>query len=335
MAFNVEKFKSQTSGGFLRPSNFLVYIYPPSWAKETEDRFDIAYLTSATSLPGMQILTQDARIYGAGPLVKMPYDVATTDVTMTFYVDANGKSINYFYEWLKNIVNLSHDQTQVRSGAYSNQVAYRSWYSTSIDIMLFNDRPNGDPTESAQDSALAIYTLFDAYPINVSEPGLSWQSGNEILQFSVTFTYRSFERTVVNPPAVRGINTPAIPIPGQVGIPPAKPIPEPPTLSHEPPQSSSRQAGKAFSNPKLQAVNDFARSLREKSTRIRTNSVSKVNEAREAIMNNDFVQSGINILNTANDVKKTVGTLKGLNSSLKNSLIRDLKGAVKGGILGL
>jgi len=334
MAFNIEKFKSATSGGFIRPSNFLVYILPPTWALNTEYDYDLAYLTSAASLPGMQILTQEARIYGAGPIVKMPYDIATTDISMTFYVDADGISINYFYEWLRNVVNLSHDQLEVRSGAFSNQIAYRSWYSTKIDIMLFNDKPGGN-LESPQDAALAIYTLFDVYPIGISEPALSWQTGNEILQFNVTFSYRSFERTVVNVPAKRTISIPGVPIPPNVPQAPSRPIPVPPTLSHEPPQSSSRQSGKASNNTRLQAVNDFARSLRDGAMKVRTESVSKVNDIRQATMGNEFVQTGVNILNTANEIKSTLGTLKQLNTSLKKNLIQDLKGAVKGKIPGL
>lgn len=334
MAFNIEKFKSETSGGFIKPSNFLVYILPPTWALNTEYDYNLAYLTSSATLPGVQLLTQEARLYGAGPVVKMPYDIATTDITMTFYVDASGVSINYFYEWLRNVVNLSHDQEQVRSGAFSNQVAYKSWYSTKIDIMLFNDKPGGDPS-SPQDAALAIYTLFDAYPISIAEPSLSWQSGNEILQFSVTFTYRSFERTVVNLPKTRSLNIPQVPVPPDVQQAPSKPIPIPPTLSHEPPQSSSRQSGRAFTNTRLQAVNDFAKSVRSGAMSIRTQSVSKVNDVRQATMNNEFVQTGINILNTANEVKRTLGSLSQLNSSLKKNLIQDLKGAVKGRIPGL
>lgn len=320
MAFNVEKFKSATNGGFLKPSNFLVYILPPTWALNTEYNYNIAYLTSGTSLPGVQILTQEARLYGAGPLVKMPYDIATTDITMTFYVDADGASVNYFYEWLRNVVNLSHDQTHVRSGAYSNQVAYRSWYTTKIDIMLFNNRPNGD-VDSPQDSALAIYTLYDAYPINISEPTLNWQAGNEVLQFNVTFSFRSFERTVVNPQQVGDLTPPAVPVP--------------PTLTDEPPQSSSKQSGKAFTNTKLQAVNDFARSIREGAMSVRTESVSLIQDIRKGIMSNEFIRVGVDILNTANEIKGTLGTLKGLNSSLKRSLLQDLKGSVKGGIPGL
>lgn len=334
MAFNIEKFKSATSGGFLKPSNFLVYILPPTWALNTEYDFNLAYLTSGATLPGVQLLTNEARLYGAGPVVKMPYDIATTDISMTFYVDADGISINYFYEWLRNVINLSHDQLEVRSGAFSNQVAYRSWYSTKIDIMLFNDKPGGNP-ESPQDAALAIYTLFDAYPISVSEPSLSWQAGNEVLQFNVTFSYRSFERTVVNLPEKRNINIPQVPVPPDVQQAPSRPIPVPPVLSHEPPQSSSKQSGKAFTNTRLQAVNDFARSIRDGAMSVRTQSVSKVNDVRKATMNNEFVQTGVNILNTANEVKRTLGSLSQLNNSLKKGLLQDLKGAVKGRIPGL
>lgn len=337
MAFNVENFKSQTKLGFLKPSNFLTYILPAPWALSTQDDFDIAYLTTAASLPGVQILTQEAKIYGAGPMVKMPYDIATTDISMTFYADAEGKSIDYFYEWMRNIVNLSHDQGAVRSGAFSNQIAYRSWYSTSIDLMLFNDRPPGSNDNiraSPQDNALAIYTLFDAFPVSMTEPALSWQSGNEILQFNVVFTYRSFERTVVNPPAVRGINTPAIPIPGTVEFPQQRPVAEPPTLSKEKPQSVSKQGSRAAGNSRLQAINDFAKGIREGAANVRTESVSKVQDVRKAIMDSSIMQTSINVLNTANEVKRTLGTLKQLNNSLKSNLITSLKGQVKGGLSG-
>jgi hypothetical protein len=69
--------------------------------------------------------------------------------------------------------------------------------------------------------------------------------------------------------------------------------------------------------------------------KVRTESVSKVNDVRKATMGNEFVQAGINILNTANEIKGTLGSLKQLNTSLKKGLIQDLKGAVKGKIPGL
>lgn len=322
MAFNIETFRAKTNKGFLRSSNFLVYIMPPKWALNTDDGFtrDLAYLTFAATLPGVQILTNDSKIYGAGPTVKVPYDIGVTDMTMQFYVDAEGSSINYFHEWLRNIVNLSHDQSEVRSGAFSNQISYRDWYATTIDIMLFDDTA-GD-SFSPQDDCLSIYSLYDAYPTSISEASLDWQNGNNVMTFSVNFTFRSFERMMVNLPAAFSVKS-------------DQSIPIPPILSHEPPQSSSKQSSKGFVNPKLQAINNFAKGIRDKSAQVRTKAVGVVQNFRQAIFKNELVQSGINILNTANDVKKTLGTLKQLNTSLKQNLIQDLKGAVKGGIRGL
>lgn len=370
MAFNINTFKAKTNLGFLKPSNFLTYIYPAIWAKQQTDvsEVDIAYLTSTASLPGVQILSQESRLYGAGPIVKMPYDIGVTDITMQFYVDARAASLNYFYDWVRNVVNLSHDQGQIRSGAYSNQIAYRSWYTTTIDIMLFNDRPSGDPS-SPQDAALIMYTLYDAYPLSIAEPALSWQSGNEIMSFNVTFSYRSFEKQIISPPAAPGEGTREIPIPPQIEFEPSQPIPPPegftppdngrpsassskewspgtgslpkyntgaarkaPPLSAEKPQSGSN-VGKVSTG--LQAVNKKAQSIRESAINIRQQAVSKTNDVRKSIMGSDVIQTSVNILNTANEVKKTVGTVKQLNNSLKKNLIQDLKGQVKGGIPGL
>ena len=115
MAFNIQDFKVSTEMGFLKPSNFIVYIYPPKWVtRKGIEPPDLAYLAAAASLPGIQILTQESKIYGQGPTVKMAYDIATTDITLKFYADGDGDSLAYFYDWLRNIVNLSHTQDQVR-----------------------------------------------------------------------------------------------------------------------------------------------------------------------------------------------------------------------------
>ena len=122
MAFSIEEFKSSTQHGFLKPSNFLVHIATPQCIQRVQDNEaldipNLIYLTAAASLPGMQILTTENKIYGQGPTVKMPYDIGVTDITLKFYVDAGSKSMVYFYNWLRNVVNLSHRQDEARQGA--------------------------------------------------------------------------------------------------------------------------------------------------------------------------------------------------------------------------
>ena len=185
MAFSIEEFKSSTQHGFLKPSNFLVHIATPQCIQRVQDNEaldipNLIYLTAAASLPGMQILTTENKIYGQGPTVKMPYDIGVTDITLKFYVDAGSKSMVYFYNWLRNVVNLSHRQDEARQGAFSNQVSYRKDYETNINILLYGNRMRGNDTDDYEGST-TIFTLYDAYPISIVEPQLDWQSGNEIM----------------------------------------------------------------------------------------------------------------------------------------------------------
>lgn len=356
MAFDIENFKVNTQMGFLKPSNFLVYIYPPNWVTRSgADTPDLAYLAAATSLPGLQILTTESKIYGQGPNVKMAYDIGATDITLKFYVDGDGDSLTYFYDWLKNIVNLSHVQDEPRSGAFSNQLSYRSEYTTKIDIMLFGNKlraAGADP----QDGSVLIFSLHDAYPLQIGEPGLDWQSGNDILTFTVTFTYKSFEyqkfdqprpgpsniripippsfafdkgtsRTppVANENAARGIN-------GFDSPPPTK-LPGQPNLTAPPTNLADFKepvSAGPYRPTAVQSMNQYALNVRDASKSIRTEAVSAKENLESSIYGNKYIQSGRNALSAANDVRKTLGTLKGLNSSFKNELKQELKTALGG-----
>lgn len=345
MAFNIQDWKN-TTVGFLRPSNFLVYIYPPAWAfrdggAQKWNGPDLAYLAASTALPGLQILTTESRLYGQGPMVKMPYDVGVTDITLKFYADSTGKSMAYMYDWLKNVVNLSHVQNEERSGAFSNQISYKSDYITKIDIMLYQDMLR-TPGAGPQDGSLMIYSLYDAYPISVSETTLDWQAGNEIMSFNVTFTYRSFEYDILGPasnPSFR--QGAASPIPG---APPSRqgltpPIPNiPANLTYKKPQSVESTGGSSSppvptgiaSQTPLQRTKSFASNVRQQSQNIRMQAVSIVKQVESTIYNNEYVKTAQEIVGAVNDVKKTLGVLSNLNNSFKNSLKQQLKTATGG-----
>lgn len=314
MAFSIQQFASKTSTGFLRPSNFLVYIYYPEWALARRDfnNFDLAYLASATSLPGVQVLTEPSRLYGQGPLVEMPYDIGVTELTVKFYVDSSGSSLAYFYDWVRNIVNLSHNQVDPRGGAFSNQLSYRSEYATNIEIMLFEDAPKNDPTASPQDAAVMNFTLYDAFPKSIGEPTLDWQAGNEILSFNVTFVYRSFEfkRQPINTMLANARPNVSEPVPVNLSD-------GPPEINF-PPESL------------LDKSNRYAANIRETSSRVRTESVSMIRKVEAEIYNNEYVQVAQNVISTVRDVRSTINTLKGLNNSLKKNLVQNLKGITGG-----
>lgn len=322
MAFSIQDWKSTTEVGFLRPSNFLVYIYPPAWAMRESGMQgsggpDLAYLTAATSLPGVQILTTENKIYGQGPMVKMPYDIGVTDITLKFYADATGQSMAYFYDWLRNIVNLSHDQGQVRSGAFSNQISYRQDYATRIDIMLYQDKMRSKTTDP-QDGSLMIFTLYDAFPVTMSETALDWQAGNEVMAFNVTFTYRSFEYKILgsaaDSTALKGVNAPPLIDAGPID------------LTYKPPQFDPKGGVEGT----ISRLNSFATNMRESSQKIRTQSVSTLKDVESTIYNNEYIKTAQNVVGAVSDVKKTLGILRNLNNSFKNDLKNQLR-SVTGG----
>ena len=327
MAFSIEEFKSRTRTGFLKPSNFLVYIAPPKCILNLKDNklidsVNLIYFTAAASLPGIQILTTESKIYGQGPTVKMPYDIGVTDMTLKFYVDAGSKSMVYFYNWIRNVVNLSHRQDEARQGAFSNQVSYRKDYETNIDIMLYGNRLRGDNADEF-DGSTTIFTLYDAYPISIVEPQLDWQSGNEIMTFSVVFTYRSFEQTV-------------FPLADPDQRKKAAVIIEPVDLSESrhrtlgvagPDGAQQDNSGESTTeNPSpLNRINKKATNIREASFNIRTEPVSQLQNAELAIANSQRLSPAGNIVGGVNNVKKTVGVLKGLNNTLNQDLKQQLK----------
>ena len=290
----------------------------------------------------------------------MAYDIATTDITLKFYADGDGDSLTYFYDWLRNVVNISHVQDQPRSGAFSNQLSYRSEYITKIDIMLFGDKLRSAGLDPQDGSAL-IFSMYDAFPVSISEPGLDWQAGNDILSFNVTFTYKSFEYKKLDQPR-----------PGPTDI----RIPVPPSFtfdketSRTPPVPGSTAKGingfdsypptkltgtglgnrsfetgnlnltappvnlSDFGEPTqigpykptaLESINDFATNVRDKSKSIRTEAVSATARLEQKIYGNQYIQAGRNAVGAVNDVRKTLGVLKGLNSSLRKELTQEAK----------
>ena len=80
----------------------------------------------------------------------------------------------------------------------------------------------------------------------------------------------------------------------------------------------------------VQSMNQYALNVRDASKSIRTEAVSSKENLESNIYGNKYIQSGRNALLAANDVRKTLGTLKGLNSSFKNELKQELKTALGG-----
>jgi hypothetical protein len=187
MAFSVSEFKANGAQfGFIRPAYFMANIAKiPGWmqAQGGQTQF-LCYLCSGGNIPGITIAVNDERRWGYGPTQKIPYDVVHPDVTLTFYCDGNAAAYAMFDQWLRSIVTY-YDPTDVYQGAAFGEIQYPSNYLTNLEMYAYNEAPGADnPTE------IIRTTMYDAFPVSLSDLNMNWGDDGSIATFSVTFVYR-------------------------------------------------------------------------------------------------------------------------------------------------
>ena len=175
----LDEIKTGASHGFSRPNRYWVLINPPRsmFNKEnaegrtfTKDMREMLLNCSQAVFPSKVYATAEHRI--KGPLRKMPYDTIYNDVTFQFYNDGNFEERAFFEDWMNIIYKKQKGEFE-----------YWDNYTTTIQVAQLN----------MQNRPVRKTTLFEAYPINISEIGLGYENQSQIQTFTVTFAYRDFE----------------------------------------------------------------------------------------------------------------------------------------------
>lgn len=176
--------------GIEKPSlTYVGFTPPPSLNKRSTDASYI--LRNLVSLraenvvtPGVQLATTGIRRYGAGPIERIAYSAAFNDIQVSFIGDARGIIHQFFYFWMRSIVGF-HDLP--RWSASNDplhefkpyQVGYRQDYSTTIDIITYDEIQE----------KIGTVKLYNAYPVALGELTRSWANINDLVRIPITFTY--------------------------------------------------------------------------------------------------------------------------------------------------
>jgi hypothetical protein len=201
MAFTPQSFLSNigNKGGLAKPNRFHVILNIPDIVTSSiiggvdetpedyiQTRFNagtgstditrwLSMQCETAELPGKQLQTSDAKIYG--PTYKVPYQVQYSDITLQFICS------NLFYErklfdrWLEYIIPNNTNNARFPKGK-----GIKGGYLTRIMIVQFND------------VVKQIYAveLIDAFPISITAQPLNWADDN-FHRVSVQFTYQKFK----------------------------------------------------------------------------------------------------------------------------------------------
>lgn len=196
MAFNITEIQSAINAGrgIGKPNMFFVRITPPSALLSPGYSRDAMFFCDAAQLPGINFAAQSVKTAGYGTSEQRPVDAGFSPINTTFIVDARGRGIRFFQQWLALINNWSKESTGVMQGT---QLSFGEWnypvtYEGTIEIhSLDPGKPEGNQ--------IVVYQLIRAFPIQVGDISVAWEMNDSIMRLPVVFAYNTWNTINVPP----------------------------------------------------------------------------------------------------------------------------------------
>ena len=178
--FNISTFKTRglTYGG-TRPTLFEVYLTPPAGVgadQNSQDKF--RFTCRGASLPAATIQAIDVGYFGRK--IKVQGDRTFSDWQVTVMNDEDFLVRSMFEKWSNA---LNRMESNIRDPNFAMD---ENSYKVDMDVIQYGKA--GD--------VLRQYTIIGAFPTNVSEIALDWDTTNQVETFTVQFAYDYWLPTV-------------------------------------------------------------------------------------------------------------------------------------------
>jgi hypothetical protein len=168
---NINDFKSRLKGGGARANQFKVTMPFPGYASVGGETADLAFLCTATTIPGMTLST--VQVPFRGRVLNLVGDRTFGAWSMTVLNDTDFKIYRGLERWMNGMNNMTDNE------GLTNPVDYQ------VDIFIDHLDRNG--------ATLKSYTLRGAFPTALDDIALSYSTNNAIEEFGCAFTYQYFE----------------------------------------------------------------------------------------------------------------------------------------------
>ena len=168
---NINEFKSRLRGGGARANQFKVTLPFPGYASVGGETSDLAFLCSATALPGQSV--GQVAIPFRGRILNIAGDRTFEPWTITVLNDTDFKLYRAFERWMNGINNMTDNE------GIANPADYQ------VDGFVDQLDRNG--------TTLKSYTYRGLYPEVLANIPLSYGTNDQIESFDVTFRYQYFE----------------------------------------------------------------------------------------------------------------------------------------------
>lgn len=169
--FSISQFKDRI-GAVARPNLFYAVLDLASTDITIPETF--SFRCETAEFPGRTLATFDDAI-GAGPALKLPYDVTYNDISLTIICSEDLAEREFFESWIDKIIQPANS-----SGA--GLIAYYDDYAYGNKLTVTQIDSSG--------KTLFQYELNDIYPIALTAMTASWEDTNTYQRFGVTMAYR-------------------------------------------------------------------------------------------------------------------------------------------------
>ena len=170
---NINEFKSRLSGGGARANQFKVTMTFPGYSSVGGETSDLAFLCSATALPGQTV--GQVAIPFRGRVLNIAGDRTFEPWTITVLNDTDFKLYRAFERWMNGINNHST----------GNGLSLPSDYMQDLVVNQLDINEN----------VLKSYLIVGAFPSTVGAISLDVDSTDEIEEFPLTFQYQYWDST--------------------------------------------------------------------------------------------------------------------------------------------
>ena len=168
---NINEFKSRLRGGGARANQFKVTLPFPGYASVGGETSDLAFLCSATALPGQTV--GQVAIPFRGRVLNIAGDRTFEPWTITVLNDTDFKIYRAMERWMNGINNMTDNE------GIANPADYQ------VDDFIDHLDRNG--------STLKSYTYRGLFPTALGNIDLNYATNDAIEEFSVTFNFQYFE----------------------------------------------------------------------------------------------------------------------------------------------
>jgi len=172
-------------GGPARKNLYVVEILNGPIASDGMSMRDLRFFCQTATIPGLNYSVVDYYPNAFGVKQSIPTAVQPDQFNAVFMLDSDHMALRFFHQWMQSVINYNYSD-----GAFSavnDQLPYEIGYKRDFACNISIKHYSTDGSDESQ--KYYEYTLYDAFPTQVSGVDVSWADNDSFATATINFAY--------------------------------------------------------------------------------------------------------------------------------------------------